>query len=109
MLDKQSVLIEKYLPMTETMFLTLFSLQEPRHGYAIMTTIKELTKQRVNLGNGTLYGNLAKMQKDGVIQLVQEEEQRKVYQITALGQKVLDAESCRIKELNQIIMEAKRC
>ncbi|WEG73037.1 PadR family transcriptional regulator [Vagococcus intermedius] len=107
MLEKQEALLGKYLPMTETMFLTLFSLQEPRHGYAIMTRIKELTNQRVNLGNGTLYGNLAKMQKDGVIKLVHEEEQRKIYQITELGQIVLNAESRRLKELNQIIMEGE--
>ncbi len=34
-------LINKYVPMTETAFLILSSLQEPKHGYLIMAYTKK--------------------------------------------------------------------
>ena len=48
---------------------------------------------------GTMYGTLSKMEKDGLIAFVQEEEKRKLYQITALGSEVLDIELARIERL----------
>ena len=39
------------------------------------------------------------MEKDGLISFVREEEKRKIYQITDLGQKVLDIELNRIERL----------
>ena len=48
---------------------------------------------------GTMYGTLSKMEKDGLIAFVREEEKRKLYQITALGSEVLDIELARIERL----------
>ena len=88
-----------YLPMTETGFYILFCLQKERHGYSITQKVKEMTDSQVSISPGTMYGTLSKMEKDGLIFFVREEEKRKIYQITDLGQKVLDIELKRIERL----------
>ena len=67
-----------YVPMTETGFYILFSLQEERHGYHVI---------------------LSKMEKDQLIRFTREEEKRKYYQITELGSTVLQLELARINRL----------
>ena len=74
-----------YVPMTETGFYILLCLREPNHGYGIVQKVKELTDGEIVLAPGTMYGSLSKMEKDGIIQFVKEEEKRKLYVITALG------------------------
>ena len=49
------------------------------------------------LAPGTMYGSLSKMEKDGIIQFVKEEEKRKLYRITALGEEILQLELKRIE------------
>jgi DNA-binding PadR family transcriptional regulator len=46
-----------------------------------------------------MYGTLSKMEKDGLIDLVKEEDKRKIYQITDLGKEVLKIELNRIKRI----------
>lgn len=48
---------------------------------------------------GTMYGTLSKMEKDGLIAFVREEEKRKRYRITGLGREVLEIEKSRIERL----------
>lgn len=88
-----------YLPMTETGFYILFCLQKENHGYSITQKVKEMTDSQVSISPGTMYGTLSKMEKDGLISFVREEEKRKIYQITDLGRKVLDTELKRIERL----------
>ena len=88
-----------YVPMTETGFYILFCLQKERHGYSITQKVKELTEGRLSISPGTMYGTLSKMEKDGLIAFVREEEKRKLYQITDLGQKILNLEMQRIERL----------
>ena len=51
--------------LTEVTFFILLSLYTPRHGYAIMQFIEEITHGRLLLGAGTLYGALTALQKKG--------------------------------------------
>ena len=88
-----------YVPMTETGFYILFCLQKERHGYSITQKVKELTEDQLSISPGTMYGTLSKMEKDGLIAFVREEEKRKLYQITDLGQKILNLEIQRIERL----------
>ncbi|MGI2824017.1 PadR family transcriptional regulator [Streptococcus mitis] len=90
-----------YLPMTETGFYILFCLQKGGHGYSITQKVKEMTDSQVSISPGTMYGTLSKMEKDGLISFVREEEKRKIYQITDLGRKVLDIELKRIERLHR--------
>lgn len=88
-----------YVPMTETGFYILFCLQSEMHGYSITQNVKEMTDGEVVISPGTMYGTLSKMEKDGLISFVREEDKRKLYCITPLGQEVLDLETARIKRL----------
>lgn len=88
-----------YVPMTETGFYILLCLKEPNHGYGVVQKVKEMTDGEIALAPGTMYGSLSKMEKDGLIEFVREEEKRKIYQITQLGNEVLGLELKRIKRL----------
>ena len=90
-----------YVPMTETGFYILLCLRTPNHGYGIVQTVKELTDSEIILSPGTMYGSLSKMEKDGLITFVREEDKRKIYQITGLGEEVLNLELRRIQRLYQ--------
>ena len=53
-----------YVPMTETAFYILLCLQKPNHGYGVVQTVEKLTDGAIRLAPGTMYGSLAKMEKD---------------------------------------------
>ena len=91
----------RYIPMSETMFYILLSLREARHGYAIMQHVKELTGGRIVLGAGTVYSSLGKLEGDKLIEAVSEEDRRKTYKITAVGNAILREEAARITELHK--------
>lgn len=88
-----------YVPMTETGFYILLSLQEEMHGYSIIQKVNELTGGDIIISPGTMYGSLSKMEKDGLIRFIREEDKRKLYQITTLGREVLLLEIKRIERL----------
>lgn len=88
-----------YVPMTETAFYILLCLKKPNHGYGIIQTVEKLTDGAVSLAPGTMYGSLSKMEKDGLIHFIREEDKRKIYQITDLGLAVLQIELKRIERL----------
>lgn len=94
-----------YVPMTETAFYILLCLKKSNHGYGIVQTVKKLTDGAIRLAPGTMYGSLSKMEKDGLIQFIREEDKRKIYQITELGLEVLQLELKRIERLYRIAQE----
>lgn len=94
-----------YVPMTESSFYILFCLQRPNHGYGIVQTVEKLTDGEIRLAPGTMYGSLSKMEKDGLIALVGEEDKRKIYRITELGTEVLQLELKRIERLHRTAQE----
>jgi len=96
---------KRYIPMSETMFYILLSLKQERHGYAIMQHVKELTKGRIILGAGTVYSSLGKLESDGLIESVREEDRRKIYAITPSGCEILREETARITELYNNVKE----
>ncbi len=96
-----------YVPMTETGFYILLCLKEPNHGYGIVQRVENMTEGEIRLSPGTMYGSLSKMEKDGLIEFVREEDKRKIYQITALGTQVLDLELKRIERLYKNAKEGR--
>ena len=94
-----------YVPMTETGFYILLCLQKENHGYGIVQKVKEMTNGDIVLAPGTMYGSLSKMEKDGLIRFIREEEKRKLYIITSLGKEVLDIEKRRIERLYRNMKE----
>lgn len=96
-----------YVPMTETGFYILLCLREESHGYSIVQKVEKLTQGELKISPGTMYGSLSKMEKDGLIRFVREEEKRKIYHITDLGTQVLELEMKRIERLYQTMMEVR--
>ena len=87
--------------LTEGVFYILLALHEPRHGYAIMQGVQELTKDRVVLGPGTLYGALSTLVEKGWIKTHSGDpsSRRKDYLITDLGKSIFQTELARLEEL----------
>ena len=96
-----------YVPMTETGFYILLCLQQEMHGYSIVQKVEALTDGEIRLSPGTMYGSLGKMEKDGLISFVREEEKRKLYKITELGREVLELEMKRIERLHRNMKEVQ--
>ncbi|MBA2264023.1 MAG: helix-turn-helix transcriptional regulator [Chloroflexi bacterium] len=75
----------------EPSLLILVSLSgEPKHGYAIMADVEELSG--APLGPGTLYAALARLEARGVIEALPAEDRRRPYRITGLGERTLRAQ-----------------
>ncbi|NLJ79102.1 MAG: PadR family transcriptional regulator [Tissierellia bacterium] len=81
------------------MYYILLSLREKRHGYEIMQYIEKLTDGRVKVGPGTLYSLLSRFEEDGYIEMVSDDDNRKTYLITDLGDEVLNKEIGRLRLL----------
>jgi DNA-binding PadR family transcriptional regulator len=68
----------------EASVLVLISLAGgPKHGYALIRDIKELAG--VELGPGTLYGALDRLERLGLIESLPADDRRHPYRITAAG------------------------
>ena len=93
--------------LTEAVFYILLSLYTPMHGYGIMQNVKELSKERVNLGAGTLYGAInTLLEKDWIKAVkVEKDTRKKEYEITTLGKAAMQGEIVRLEEL---IVNGKR-
>ncbi len=99
--------LRTYLPLTEATFFILLSLSEgPKHGYAIMKGVNEMSKGRINFSTGTLYGALKRLLDQGWIVRNGEEDEtddstraRKEYALTGFGKSVLGLEVARMQEL----------
>jgi PadR family transcriptional regulator, regulatory protein PadR len=86
--------------MTEPAFLVLTALAGgPRHGYGIVGEVAELSRGRLRLKIGTLYGVLDRLVGDGLVELDHEEVRqgrlRRYYRLTERGGQRLAAEAER--------------
>jgi DNA-binding PadR family transcriptional regulator len=98
--------IQSCLPLRETTFFILLSLAaNPRHGYAVMKDVEDLSGGRVTLSTGTLYGALKRLLDQRWVERVEDpapdgtERERKHYALTRLGRQILDAEITRLQVL----------
>ena len=94
------------LPLREPTFLILLSLSPgPKHGYAILKEVDSLSEGRVKLSTGTLYGAIERLLDQAWIRRVDDpipnetNRERKSYELTDLGRKVLNAEITRLQRL----------
>jgi DNA-binding PadR family transcriptional regulator len=96
---------QEYLPLTETSFFILLSLAAaPKHGYAIMKEVEAMSEARVVLATGTLYSALRRMLDDGWIERLEDSpvvtnRERKLYQLSEHGRRILEAEIARLRKL----------
>jgi DNA-binding PadR family transcriptional regulator len=92
------------LPLTPPVFHILLALSgEERHGYGIMQEVARQTGDALDLGPGTLYGCLKRMLAAGLVEESDErpdpaldDERRRYYRMTSLGERVVRAEAQRL-------------
>lgn len=87
--------------LTEAVYYILLSLIKPMHGYGIMQNVEQLSKGRVKLAAGTLYGAInSLLEKEWIAALNEDNNSRKKeYLITDKGKEMLYSEIARLKEL----------
>ncbi|HLU95476.1 MAG TPA: PadR family transcriptional regulator [Thermobifida alba] len=93
--------------LREQSYLVLLALTDgPRHGYAITTTVRELSEERVRLGAGTLYGALDRLADQGLVAVAREEvvngRNRRYYELTEQGRRVLAEETERMARMARL-------
>jgi len=97
--------IEHPKPLTEPVLLILMSLAaQPRHGYALIKDIEALSRHRVRLSTGTLYGALRRLLDEGWIERFEQEDtsrDKQAYRLTSEGRRQLELELDRFKELSR--------
>lgn len=95
--------IEEALPLTPAAFHILLALADgERHGYAIMQQVAQDTDGRMKMGPGTLYGTIKRLLEAQLIEETDErpdpeldDERRRYYRLTGVGQQVVRAEAQR--------------
>ena len=85
--------------LTQPMYYILLSLKEKRHGYEIMQYVEWLTQGRVKVGPGTLYSLLSRFEDDKYIEMLSDDDNKKIYLITKMGEERLDREIERLRSL----------
>lgn len=108
--------VERFLPLKPNWFHVLLSLvNEEQHGYAIMQEVLSRTDGKIRLWPATLYGTLERLLDAELIGEAKrrpatndEDARRRYYRLTALGQRVLAAESVRLEDLVRVIRAKRR-
>ena len=92
--------------LTDSVFYIMAGLTVPRHGYAVMSLVEELTEGQVVIGPASLYTIIKKLMKEQYIELFDDSDsRRKVYALTQKGRDVLEADIERRKKMVQFAIE----
>jgi DNA-binding PadR family transcriptional regulator len=104
------------LPLRSHWFHILLSLVGgEQHGYGIMQDVLARSDGKVRLWPATLYGSLKRLIKEGLIVESAErpapeldDARRRYYKLTPLGERVLDVESQRLRDLVRALSAKRR-
>src|SRR5438309_6008426 len=96
-----------FLPLPSATFHVLLVLAEgEKHGYGIMREIEQISDGAVRMGPGTLYGTIKRLLEIGLVEETGErpdpesdDERRRYYRITGLGERVAAAEVHRLSTM----------
>lgn len=99
--------VEEFLPLPASVMHIVVALADgEKHGYAILRDVSELSGGAVRMGSGTLYGSIKRMLDQGLIEETEErpdpaldDQRRRYYRLTELGQRVGAAEHRRLSAL----------
>lgn len=103
------------LPLTPAVFHILLALADgEKHGYLIMKEVDTISEGTVNMGPGTLYGSIKRMLKAELIEETYEQadldmdnQQRRYYQLSNFGERVLKAEAFRLEAVVRVARSKK--
>lgn len=95
---------QEFLPLPSSSFHVLLVLAEgEKHGYAVMREVERISDGAVRMGPGTLYGTIKRLLDMKLIEELEErpdpetdDERRRYYRITGLGERVAAAEVHRL-------------
>ena len=97
---------DDFLPLPPATLHILLALAESeRHGYAIIQDVEARTDGELRMSAGTLYRSIARMVEQGLIVEVEkrrsraDDERRRYYRLTPLGESVARAEVLRLSQL----------
>lgn len=99
-----------FAPLSPAAFSILLALKGgDKHGYLILREVAERTQGQVRLLPGTIYNLLKRMLEDGWIEELDErpdpeldDERRRYYRLSGLGERVLNQEARRLESLVQL-------
>jgi DNA-binding PadR family transcriptional regulator len=97
--------VDEFLPLAPATLHILLSLAgEKMYGYAIMQEVARQSDGRYKLGPGTLYDNLQRLMKQGLVEEVasrpeEDRSRRRYYRLSGPGRGVLSAEIDRLREI----------
>jgi DNA-binding PadR family transcriptional regulator len=99
--------------MQEATFLILTALAAgSQHGYGIITDVRAISDDRVQLKAGTLYAALERLRADTLIEVDREEivdsRLRRYYRLTPAGGELLAVEAARLQTNATIAMSRLR-
>lgn len=105
-----------FLPLPSATFHILLALRDgEKHGYAIMREVEEMSSGTVKMGPGTLYGSIKRILADGLVEESDErpdpgldDQRRRYYRLSGLGELVCDAEVTRLRALVERASRAPR-
>ena len=98
---------QRRFPLSPAAFSILLALEDgDKHGYTIMRAVDEQSEGAVKILPGTLYNLLKRMLEDNWIEELEErpdpamdDERRRYYRLTSLGEKVASQEAERLSKL----------
>jgi PadR family transcriptional regulator PadR len=92
-----------------TYFILAALLRGPRHGYAIIKLVEELSEGSVRLATGTLYAAVDRLHDAGLVQAVKQEvvngRSRRYYALTAAGEAAVQEEAARMARAARVVTE----
>ena len=95
-----------FLPLPLAQFHVLVALTSGEmHGYAIMQAVEDSSDGIVRMGPATLYGTLKRLVDAGLAEELNEipspedDQRRRYYRLTSIGERVCAAESTRLARL----------
>ena len=106
---------ETLLPLPPATFHIMMVLARgENHGYGIMLAVTESTNGQFRLGPGTLYSTIKRLLQAAWIEECEErpdpeldDERRRYYRLTDLGERVARAEAVRLAEMVQLAHESQ--
>lgn len=100
-------------PLTPIMFHILLALADgEKHGYGILKSVEQETEGQITLLTGTLYRSLKRLMELDMIAESDErpdpeldDERRRYYRLSAMGQRVLAAEARRMAHAIAVLQQ----
>ena len=93
--------------MSDPTLLVLASLADgDKHGYAMMADIQGFAG--VQMGPGTLYGAITRLEQRGFIRPVSADDRRQPYRLTAAGRRFLDEQLADLASIVRIGLQRLR-